>query len=131
MCTRFARTFFIFFKLCDLYGCPISDWISTCVEIGGTPEPSWEGCVQQQDGCQAYKGAICQLDSNYMINQFQLLVSATECQVFIAFTIDVNALLTIEVIFRSIVRLILNVNSFISMTNIVQLTPRKTWLIVM
>ena len=74
-----------FLKLCDLYGCPISDWISTCVEIGGTPEPSWEGCVQQQDGCQAYKGAICQLDSNYMINQFQLLVSATECQVFIPF----------------------------------------------
>ena len=62
----------------------MGDWISTCTEVGGAPEPAWETCVGKSNGCEAFKGAICKLSNEDIINQFEFALNANECQVSIS-----------------------------------------------
>ena len=53
--------FFFFFNVqtCELYACPVSDFLPTCQSIGGPQTPLLDDCTVSEDNCDAYRTGDC------------------------------------------------------------------------
>ena len=64
-----------------MYKCPITQWISTCKEVGGPSSVDLEYCLNQDTGCEAFKKGYCKFDQEHVLQNIAGQFSPANCQV--------------------------------------------------
>ena len=78
-----SKYFSLFFQLCDLYGCQLSEWVPTCKQFGGPVNVNLEACIQQDSGCEAFKRGHCNFKEETILANIAGNFRAEDCQVTI------------------------------------------------
>ena len=59
----------------------MTQWISTCKEVGGPSSVDLEYCLNQDTGCKAIKKGYCKFDQEHVLQSIAGQFSPANCQV--------------------------------------------------